>query len=280
VLALLSNSDFHILYLGVIVMEPNTRPVGVFDSGVGGISVLSELVKLMPYENFIYFGDSANAPYGTKPLDKVAELTIHTADMLIAKGCKCLVIACNTATVAAVSRIRNMYPAIPVIGIEPALKPAALDNPGKRILVLATHITLNQSKFLNLMTRYKDLADIFTLEAPGIVEAVEKGLTDSQEFMDYLKNLLHEYIDNPVDAVVLGCTHYPFVKKQILEALQYTPAVYDGGNGTARETLHQLTMHSIVSHSVSKGTIEFLNSDVGEIELSRQLFAAISKGKN
>lgn len=260
-------------------MEPNTRPVGVFDSGVGGISVLSELVKLMPYENFIYFGDSANAPYGTKPLDKVAELTIHTADMLIAKGCKCLVIACNTATVAAVSRIRNMYPAIPVIGIEPALKPAALDNPGKRILVLATHITLNQSKFLNLMTRYKDLADIFTLEAPGIVEAVEKGLTDSQEFMDYLKNLLHEYIDNPVDAVVLGCTHYPFVKRQILEALQYTPAVYDGGNGTARETLHQLTMHGIVSHSVSKGTIEFLNSDAGEIELSRQLFAAISKGK-
>lgn len=98
--------------------------------------------------------------------------------------------------------------------------------------------------------------------------------------MDYLKNLLHEYIDNPVDAVVLGCTHYPFVKRQILEALQYTPAVYDGGNGTARETLYQLTMHSIVSHSVSKGTIEFLNSDVGEIELSRQLFAAISKGKN
>ena len=162
---------------------------------------------------------------------------------------------------------------------EQALIHEALDNPGKRILVLATHITLNQSKFLNLMTRYKDLADIFTLEAPGIVEAVEKGLTDSQEFMDYLKNLLHEYIDNPVDAVVLGCTHYPFVKRQILEALQYTPAVYDGGNGTARETLHQLTMHSIVSHSVSKGTIEFLNSDVKEIELSRQLFAAISKGK-
>lgn len=256
----------------VHIMKNNLSPIGVFDSGVGGISVLSELVKLMPNENFIYFGDSANAPYGVRPLEQVAELTINTADMLIKKGCKCLVIACNTATVAAITRIRDKYPDIPVIGIEPALKPATLANPGKSILVLATHVTLNQNKFNNLMKQFKDDAKISTLEAPGIVEFVESGKTDDDEFKIYLRDLLKDYLDSPPDALVLGCTHYPFAKEAILEVLNNYPKVYDGGNGTARETKRQLESHNISAPIDRVGTIEFLNSNPAEIDLCIELF--------
>lgn len=253
-------------------MTGDLRPIGVFDSGVGGISVLSELVRLMPNENYIYFGDSANAPYGIKPLEQVAALTTHTADMLVARGCKCLVIACNTATVAAVTSLRAKYPEIPVIGIEPALKPATLANHGKRILVLATHVTLNQSKFLKLRDQFKEDAQITSLEAPGIVEFVERDDTDSKAFMEYLRELLKDYLDNPPDAVVLGCTHYPFVKEHILMVLGNYPEIYDGGNGTARETLRQLAMHEICAPDNNKGNVLFENSKTSEIELSKKLF--------
>ena len=253
-------------------MNTDTRPIGVFDSGVGGISVLKELVAIMPNENFIYFGDSANAPYGTKPIEIVADMTMSTADMLIEKGCKCIVIACNTATVAAVTKIRQKYSDIPIIGIEPALKPAALANPGRRILVLATHVTLNQKKFLNLLEQFKDTADIRTLEAPGIVEFVEHGLMDTPEFYEYLCELLKDYIDNPPDALVLGCTHYPFARARILSVLNNYPKAYDGGNGTARETLNQLIKHSLLAPKDAAGNIVFLNSREDEIALCRKLF--------
>ena len=154
----------------------DNRPIGVFDSGVGGISVLRELTSIMPNENYIYFGDSLNAPYGTRPLDEVRELTFHTAGHLIGMGCKCLVIACNTATTAAVRALRARYEGVPVIGIEPALKPAVLHKPHGRVLVLATAVTLHEEKFHRLMARYENDADIFTLACPGIVEFVERGI--------------------------------------------------------------------------------------------------------
>ena len=214
----------------------DNRPIGVFDSGVGGISVLRELTSIMPNENYIYFGDSLNAPYGTRPLDEVRELTFHTAGHLIGMGCKCLVIACNTATTAAVRALRARYEGVPVIGIEPALKPAVLHKPHGRVLVLATAVTLHEEKFHRLMARYENDADIFTLACPGIVEFVERGIIEGEELIEYLKQLLRNYIDNPPDAVVLGCTHYPFVRKAIDSVLGGHAEIFDGGNGTARET--------------------------------------------
>lgn len=254
-------------------MNNDTRPIGVFDSGLGGISVLSELIKLMPNENFIYFGDSANAPYGVKSFEEVARLTTNTADMLINRGCKALVIACNTATVAAVTSLRNQYTDIPIIGIEPALKPAVLANPNGKILVMATHVTLNQNKFLNLMKQYEDQATIHTLECPGIVEFVERGEENTTEFIDYLNKLLADYIDMDLDAVVLGCTHYPFVKKQILSILNNCPSIYDGGNGTARETLHQLQLHNMTADKNNIGRVEINNSDPKALPLCEKLLA-------
>ena len=259
-------------------MNNDTRPIGVFDSGVGGISVLAELVQLMPNEHFIYYGDSANAPYGTKSLDEVKELSFEIADKLIAMDCKALVIACNTATVAAVSSLRKKYSHLPVIGIEPALKPAVLNHPNSDILVMATHVTLNQNKFLNLLSRFEDQACIHTLECPGLVEFIERDKTDSPEFAVYLRVLLDDYRNTPPSAVVLGCTHYPFAKKQISEALYYIPAIYDGGNGTARETLNQLKKHNLIAPKDMKGSVEFINSN-GDITLSQSLFNKMMEGK-
>lgn len=259
-------------------MNYDARPIGVFDSGVGGISVLTELVKLMPNENFIYFGDSANAPYGTRPLDDVKELALNAAEYLTDRGCKALVVACNTATVAAITTLRSRYSHMPVIGIEPALKPAVLANPGGDILVMATHVTLNQTKFLNLLARFEKMAHIHTLECPGLVEFIERSKTDTDEFGVYLRVLLEEYRHTPPDAVVLGCTHYPFAKKRILEVFGNAPVIYDGGNGTARETLRRLKMYGMEAPCDNCGTVVFLNSRPSEADFCRNLFESSMKG--
>ena len=138
--------------------EKKRQPIGVFDSGVGGISVLRELIRVMPNENYIYLGDSKHAPYGTKPLETVRELTFENARLLLAQGAKGLVVACNTATSAAVRLMRSTYPQLPIVGIEPALKPAALQKEHPRVLVMATPMTVQQEKFRQLMARYEEKA--------------------------------------------------------------------------------------------------------------------------
>ncbi len=255
-------------------MKSDTRPIGVFDSGVGGISVLSELVNLMPYENYIYFGDSANAPYGTKTFKEVQALTMATADYLVSSGCKCLVIACNTITAAAVDLLRIVYSDIPIIGIEPAVKPAVEAIPGGNVLVMATSVTLHEEKFHHLMEEYVDKAHIMTIACPGIVEFVERGETSGPNLDAYLRGLLAPYLcekQHP-DAVVLGCTHYPFVKDSIKSILGKKTYIVDGGNGTARETRHQLEAHGICASKANVGKINFNNSDESEIALSKVLY--------
>ena len=135
-------------------MDDKLAPIGVFDSGVSWMSVLRELVRLMPGENFIFYGDSANAPYGTRPLDEIRELSMVVAEYLISRGVKALVVACNTATSACVRILRNKYPDMPIVGLEPAVKPATLSHPGGNIAILATEMTLKQPKFNALMDRY------------------------------------------------------------------------------------------------------------------------------
>lgn len=254
-------------------MENDCRPIGVFDSGVGGISVLKELARLMPYENFIYYGDSLNAPYGTKSFEEVQALTFSTAKKLIDRGCKCLVIACNTATAAAVRPLRTMYEGVPVVGIEPALKPAVLSKQNGRVLVLATAVTLHEEKFHRLMSLYEDKADISTLPCPGIVEFVERGITEGEELDDYLRDLFFDYLENPPDSIVLGCTHYPFVKAAISNIFGDGVKIFDGGSGTARETLNQLKRNGLCRNTDSTGTIEFNNSNPDMIDLSKRLFS-------
>ena len=169
--------------------KKNENPIGVFDSGVGGISVLRELVKIMPNENYLYFGDSINAPYGTKEVSVIRELTIKNIEKLLDMGAKSIVVACNTATSAAVRVLRLMYPEIPLVGIEPAIKPAVEYKEKSRVVVMATPMTLKQEKFQNLMKKYENQAEIVPLPCPGLMEFVERGDLEGEDLYNYLSIL-------------------------------------------------------------------------------------------
>lgn len=256
-------------------MEQKDLAIGVFDSGVGGISVLRELVALMPQENYIYFGDSKNAPYGTKTLEEVQKLTMADAAYLREQGIKALVVACNTATSAAIDLLRETYQDIPVIGIEPALKPAVQMGEHPRVLVMATPMTLREEKFHHLMEQHRTEAEILSLPCPGLVEFVERGELDGAELEQFLKELFRVYRSDPVDGVVLGCTHYPLVKEMIQNALGENVKVFDGGAGTARETRRRLQEKNLLKPEKTKGNVKFENSlgTPGILELSRYLLA-------
>lgn len=245
-------SDFH-------------APIGVFDSGMGGISILKELVRLMPNENYVFFGDSAHAPYGIRSVDEVKYLTLHATEHLLQQGCKAIVVACNTATSAAISTLRSRWPELPIIGLEPALKPAVLACPGGRVLVMATPLTLREHKFAALMQKYQQQATILTQPAPNLVEFVERVELDSSELLHYLRTILQPYIDEPVDSVVLGCTHFPFAQNMIREALGYPVRFFDGGAGAARETCRLLERADLRNPIPEPGHVQFETSgDINE----------------
>lgn len=245
-------------------MSKKLQPIAVFDSGVGGISVLRELRKILPNEDYIYYGDSKNAPYGMKTKDEVRELTIQAAEYLFAQGAKGLVVACNTATSAAVRTLREMYPDVPLVGIEPAVKPAATLKPNGRVLVMATPMTIREEKFQKLMARYEDMAEIIPLPCPGLMDFVERGDLESEEFRRYLEELLFVHRIHPVDSVVLGCTHYPFAKEMIREILGPDVIVYDGGEGTAREMKRRLAEANLLNDKEEEGCVHFQNSQADE----------------
>lgn len=242
-------------------------PIAVFDSGMGGISVLRELVKLMPGEDFLYFGDSKNAPYGTRELPEIQELTIRNIQGLMDRGCKAVAVACNTATSAAVRKLREMYPSFPIVGIEPAVKPACLENPGGRVLVMATPMTVRLGKLHLLCDRFRHVAEIETLSCPGLMEFVEEGRDQTPELMRFLKNILIPY--RGVDAVVLGCTHYPFVRRQVQEIMGPSTKIYDGAAGTARELLRRIRAEDLETEKKEGGTVIFENSDPTRERLDR-----------
>ena len=203
-------------------MNQKTDYIGVFDSGVGGISVLRHLRKLMPGERFLYYGDSANAPYGRRSAPQVQQLTLAAAEKMMAYGLKALVVACNTATSVAIRTLREKYPELIVIGIEPAVKPAVDQFPGGRIGVMATEVTLREEKFNALLRRFEVSATITKISAPGLVELVETGKANTKEAEILLSAILSPYIGK-LDALVLGCTHYPLTAGAIRKVLDQTP---------------------------------------------------------
>lgn len=219
-------------------MEKKDLPIGVFDSGLGGISVLKELMALMPEENYIYFGDSANAPYGTRTTEEVRLLTMNAAAMLYERGIKALVVACNTATAAAITQIRKEYPNLIVVGIEPALKMATDRFPTGHVGIMATQVTLREEKLEHLVGRFPDVK-VERIPAPGLVELVEQGKMDAEETEILLRKILSPYAGQ-LDSIVLGCTHYPFVKDTVQKILGDAVQVLDGGAGTARQTCRLL----------------------------------------
>lgn len=255
-------------------IDRTALPIAVFDSGLGGISVLRELVRRMPNEHYRYFGDSANAPYGTRPVEDVRRLTLENIQRLYDRGIKAAVIACNTATSAAIVPLRERFADIPVIGMEPALKPAVLEHEHACVLVLATPLTLREEKFAHLLEHYSSRAEIVRLPCPELVEFVESGAVDTPEVHAYLRERLEPYRGR-VDAAVLGCTHFPFLRGAIRAALGDAVTLYDGGDGTARETERQLLARGLRSTAPAPGTVTLENSldNARERALSELLFA-------
>ncbi len=237
-----------------------TDPIAVFDSGVGGISVLKELLTLMPNENFIYYGDSINAPYGIKSADEIRVLTRKNAEILLEKGAKAIVIACNTATSVAADFLRKEYPEIPIIGIEPAVKPAVLYKIHPTVIVMATPLTLSQDKFDELARRYDNAANIIALPCPGLVKLIERGIVEGPELDEHLKEIFAPFRYLKVDSVVLGCTHYPHIKEAVCKAFDYKVVTFDGGSGTARETKRKLEEINILNDQTQKGELHIINT--------------------
>ena len=249
-------------------------PVGVFDSGSGGISVLREAVRLLPREDFIYYGDSKNAPYGTKSKDEVLHLAQNAADFLLNRGAKAIVIACNTATACAARELRSML-SVPIIGMEPALKPASMLRKNGIVLVMATPGTLESEKYADLYERYGQNA--VSLPCPGLMEFAEKGDLSSPALHDYLNALLLPYAGQTVDAAVLGCTHYVFLKRAIAAHFSSHTRVIDGNEGTVRQLIRRLEECDLLENSEKKGEISFFSSgNENNLAVFRNLFEIIT----
>lgn len=260
-------------------MDNKDKPIGVFDSGVGGISVLKKCIEMLPFEDFVYFGDSINAPYGTKTVEQVKRLTFNAVNFLLAKEVKAVVIACNTATSASIDELREKYKDVPVIGMEPALKPAVEVSSGKSIIIMATPMTLSEKKFSNLMQQHNKDVNIIPLPCAGLVELIESGTIDGDEIQSYLKDKLKEFMNLDIASIVLGCTHYPFIKSELIKVVGEKTIVIDGSIGTSNQLKRQLNINDLLSERKIKGTVTIYNSAKNKnmVELSNRLLSSYLK---
>jgi glutamate racemase len=241
-------------------MMEQTAPIGAFDSGVGGLSILKEIRQLLPTENLIYVADTAHCPYGVKPLAEIRRRTLEVSGYLIALGAKMIVVACNSACAAGLDQIREAHPEIPIIGVEPAVKPAHERTRNGKIGVLATNMTLNGTKFSTLVEKYGSDVAVYTQPAPGLVELVEAGKLDNEE----AEALLHQYVDplleHQVDTIVLGCTHFPFLRPLLQKIVGPEVAVLDTGAAVAKHTAYVLEENHIANPGPSLGKDTFYTS--------------------
>ena len=247
-----------------------TAPIALFDSGAGGIGVLREVQKLLPWEQLLYFGDAANAPYGERAPHEVRALVIkHSARLLTVA--KALVLACNTATALAAQELRLRYPHIPIICMEPALRPALRVREHPTVAVLATTVTLQGEKFAQLRQKYEKSATVLPICAPGIVRLVEQGLANSPQMDAYLQSLFSTLPQSP-DAVVLGCTHFPFAQNAIRRTLGQNIPLFDGAAGTARELYRRLAAQDLLAPTTQAGAVQVFSSAPASLPLFIRLY--------
>ncbi len=236
---------------------PDNGAIGFLDSGVGGVSVLNAIRKALPFEDFILYGDSANAPYGTKPEETVRRLALSAANRLMDEGIKALVIACNTATGIAGDMLKNTLP-IPVVGILPAVEPAQQLRRRGEILVMATPNTIKSRAMQQLLAEHGE--NVIPLGCPGLMEFVERGELDTPGLRDHLRGLLAPFLDREIDVVALGCTHYPFLKKAIARFFPDDTAFIDGSSRTLQTLLAAMEAKDLFTDSKAPGTTQFRTS--------------------
>lgn len=241
----------------------SNAPIGVFDSGVGGLSVLSHIRSLLPKEHLLYVADSAHAPYGNKPQDFIRERATTLADFLIAQGAKALVVACNTATAAAIENLRQQYK-LPIIGMEPALKPAVAATKSGVIGVLATVGTLKSAQFAALLENYGKAVKVVTQACHGLVECIERGELATDETRRLLGNYLEPLLAAQADTIVLGCTHYPLVRPLIEEIVGNEVTLIDTGAAVARQLQTRLAEQKLLAEAGASGKVTFWSNSQDE----------------
>ncbi len=224
----------------------NGRPIGFFDSGVGGTSIWKEVVKLLPSENTIYLADSTNAPYGEKSGEEICNLSVKNTEKLLSLNCKLIVVACNTATTNAIDFLRKNYK-VPFIGIEPAIKPAALSSKSKAVGILATKGTLSSSLFARTSSLYASDLNVIEVIGTGLVERIENGLINTEETRRLLDAYLEPMLAQNIDYLVLGCSHYPYLIPLLRELLPGEVQIIDSGRAVALQTRKILELNSLLN---------------------------------
>jgi glutamate racemase len=243
-------------------------PIGIFDSGVGGTSIWKEIKKMLPHENTIYLADSANAPYGEKSKEEILQLSIKNTEFLLQQDCKLIVVACNTATTNAIDHLRTHYN-VPFIGIEPAIKPAVLHTKTKKVGVLATQGTLSSSLFHNTSKLFAEGITVVEQEGKGLVELIESGQINSVVTRGLLLSFLRPMLEQDIDCLVLGCTHYPYLIPLLQDILPDHISIIDSGEAVARQTRAILEKNSLLNSQDINGKHLFYSNK--GIEVLRNL---------
>lgn len=237
--------------------------IGVFDSGVGGLSILDEALRQLPNHDYLYFADSANAPYGEKPPEWIAERSLAICQSLAEAGCQAIVIACNTATAEAIERIRARLQTIPIIGVEPGIKPAALQSQKGLVGVLATEATLKSDKFNALLATLPGDCRFIKQAGAGLVPLIESGQLNAPETAALLAQHLQPMQTAGIDTLVLGCTHYPFLMPLIRNQLGSSVLIVDTSQAVVRQLARQLEAHRISSEAAGKRSVLLLSTADG-----------------
>ncbi len=236
------------------------QPIGIFDSGVGGTSIWKEIHQLLPYEHTIYLADSVNAPYGEKPKEEILRLSFKNSEKLLEMGAKIIVVACNTATTNAIQQLRSSF-TVPIIGIEPAIKPAATKSRSKVIGILATKGTLSSELFARTSDLYSKNTKVIEVIGNGLVPAIEKGQKDSEKMDRLLRDLLQPMLQEGIDYLVLGCSHYPYLIPNLKRLLPDSVTIIDSGEAVARQTQVVLGSQGLLCNEPNKAPEFFTNGN-------------------
>ncbi|MBA2363336.1 MAG: glutamate racemase [Chloroflexia bacterium] len=240
-------------------MSNANAPVGVFDSGLGGLSVLREIQRLLPAEHMLYYGDSGHCPYGGRSPEYILGRSAAVTQYLVQRGAKIIVVACNTATSVCIPQLRARF-RVPIVAMVPAVKPAAAATRSEKIGVLATPRTVTGESLAALIREHARDTEVYPVPAPGLVELVEAGCLSGPEVEDALRPLLEPLMARGVDTVVLGCTHYPFLGNVITDLAGPDLAIIDSGEAVARQTRHVLADRGLLRSGIGEGSLELFTS--------------------
>jgi glutamate racemase len=236
-----------------------TRPIGIFDSGVGGLSILNEIRRELPAESLVYYADSAHCPYGSRTREELQVLAADVTRFLVGRGAKIVVVACNTASVAALAHLRATF-AVPFVGVVPAVKPAALASRSNRVAVLATPATFQGVMFEELVETFAADVRVIRQVCPGLVELVERGVTTGPEVETRLRAYLQPALDEVVDTVVLGCTHYPHLRPVVESIVGPEVRVIDSGAAVARQVRRICERDGLLAPEGNQPTVTYYTS--------------------